>query len=161
MTRGFMLAMLATGMAVSSFAALPEHVAQAQQKAIAHLRADVPDVLFFKEGDKLSRVWGVKFAFGSSPRGSADQFIAEYAGMFAEDEGTFQFERTQDVMNGLFTAVYFKEVASGRVLEGAGLTILVKNEAGFPIVLAASRKKLDKTKQHFFNQNHQRQFDRV
>ena len=114
---------------------------QAKTAAITALKGQAPGVLFFNDAGKVSRIYGVKFATGTDPLNTAETFMSQYGSIFEPGDSTFAVEGTQDVMNGKFTAVYFKQVLAGHDVDLAHLTVLVKNEPGYPAVLANSATK--------------------
>src|SRR5687768_7691284 len=82
---------------------------QTTAETIAALREEAPDVQFFHDGGKVSRVYGVKFATGANPLDTAETFMSRYGAIFEPGDSSFQVDGTQDIMNGKFTAVYFKQ----------------------------------------------------
>ncbi|MFY9233818.1 MAG: hypothetical protein WAO58_05080 [Fimbriimonadaceae bacterium] len=110
-------------------------------EAIELLESKVPGVQFYMAGEEISRIYGKPFARGESPVDTAGRFVSTYGAAFNPGDAMFEFDRTQDVMNGKFTAVYFNQKLRGVPVDGGNLTVLVKNEQGYPAVLASSNVK--------------------
>lgn len=121
-----------------AMAQVPPDVAARQAIAEANLKLEVPSVQLYKLGDKVSRVYGVPFAYGTSPRDAAGHFVARYADLFAPGDGGFEFEGTQTLAGGRFTAVYYRQTLGGVPVDRGTLTLLVRSEPEFPVVLASS-----------------------
>ena len=109
-----------------------------------------PATDFLVLGDQLARVYGQAFSTGNSPAESADRFVAEAAAIYgvnAPDLAPFgPFEAgehlvqlmPQDDGSMKFTAVYYTQTIKGVPVFRAGLSVLCRNEPGFPAVLAGS-----------------------
>jgi hypothetical protein len=113
-------------------------VAAASTAALGNLQAEHPGVQVYREGVHVSRLYGVPFGNGFTPEQSAVSFVNQYSDIFEPGLASLVYVDSQDVMDGKFTAVYFAQVVNGLVVDGARLTILVKNTVGSPIVLASS-----------------------
>ncbi|MCB8932565.1 MAG: hypothetical protein H6534_03890 [Chthonomonadaceae bacterium] len=119
-------------------AQMPADVAAKQAIAEANLKIEVPSVRTLKLGGKVSRVYGVPFGYGTSPRDSATRFLVRYHELFAPGDSTFAFEGTQSLAGGRFTAVYYRQMVGDVPVDRGYLTLMVRSEAEFPIVLASS-----------------------
>ncbi|MCH7526932.1 MAG: hypothetical protein IID39_05805, partial [Planctomycetes bacterium] len=110
-----------------------------------------PQAKLHRISDQITRIYGSAFGYGDSPEETAEQFRLDHAEMFgvgADDldpRGPLADERhTQDVMYDRqtgrykFTLVYYTQYESGLPVLGADLRLLVRNEPGYPLVLAAS-----------------------
>ncbi|MBL8059729.1 MAG: hypothetical protein JNK63_03320 [Chthonomonas sp.] len=109
-----------------------------QDLEVQSLESAIPDVGILREGGRISRIYGVPFSTGETSADSAQAFIDRYPNIFGGGVATYTLEGEQDVMNGKFTAVYFKQVVQGVPVDLGGVTLLVKNERGFPSVLAVN-----------------------
>ncbi|MFO0962709.1 MAG: hypothetical protein U0625_07345 [Phycisphaerales bacterium] len=136
------LSLSVSGAALAQAAALhPEREAFAQQH---------PGVGFLEQGDQLARVYGPAFSSGATPHDSATAFVqahAELFGVAAADLapiGPFKDGEhlvplmPMDDGSMKFTAVYFTQQVKGVPVFRASLSVLVRNEPGFPAVLAGS-----------------------
>jgi len=124
--------------------------AGAVQDAAEQLQAMYPKVQFYHEDGRLARIWGSAFSFGLSPEHSADQFVRLHSDLFGlEPEelvagNEFNDSYTQPVMyqpeSGTFkfTLVWYRQHRDGVPVYDAHLRLLVRNEDGYPLVLAAS-----------------------
>ena len=112
----------------------------------AHPRADV-----YSDGTRITRVFGTIFGSGSSPRETAQQFRTKHAMMFGVEPEDLQpvdlpgnQVHGQPVMYDRQTGEYkFSLVSYGQRRNGvpvfrADLKLLVRNESGYPLVLAAA-----------------------
>lgn len=133
---------LLLGSATLAMAQLPPDVAGAQAIQETYLRLVAPSARVMKSAGKVERVYGAPFSYGRSPVDSASAFVAQYRELFTPDQGVFVFDGTQDVMNGKFTAVYFRQTHDGKPVDRGGLTILVRSEREYPAVLAVSGSQL-------------------
>lgn len=104
-----------------------------------------------RAGDRITRVSGAVLATGGSVAEAAEQFRVQQARMFGvapEDlrpQSLLEDQRhTQPVMpdqqtGGFkFTLVYYSQYKNGVPVFNADLRLLVRNEPGFPVVLASS-----------------------
>lgn len=125
-----------SALCAAAFAQLPSDIATRQSLALDHLRTEAPSVRFQREGMNISRIYGTQMHFGTSARGSAESFVEHYQDAFAGGSSTFQFESAQELMDGRFVAVFFKQLVNNIPVDQAGLTILVLNQTSFPVVYA-------------------------
>lgn len=138
-------------------AALAQQVGQSTAKSIdvasarrdffdAHLGAD-----FFERGDRITRVFGKAFSQGRSPVESANAFLRDSADVFgvatndlvpygAFPDGSHAVDVYWDeaTESYRFTLLGYSQVVSGVPVFRATLKLLMRNEAGFPLVLASS-----------------------
>ena len=118
--------------------------------ATAQLQRDYPDVQFVAESGRLARVWGTEFGYGQSPEDTAAAFVATSAEVFGVPAhelvpgNQFNGQRTAQLMydrvtgTHRFTLVYYTQVKDGLPVHNCDLRLLVRNEPGYPLVLAAS-----------------------
>ncbi len=125
-----------------------------KQAAFDKLNADYPGVQFYRDGDRIGRIYGVQFGGGASPEDAADRFTQNYANIYGVDskdliagaimdQGLKKVPLMYDQSNGQykFTLVYFSQYKDGIPVYKSDLRVLVKNEAGYPVVWAASALK--------------------
>lgn len=131
--------------------------ASAQDKSTALLAAFTamqaahPGVDSLTEGDQLARVFGPAFSNGDSPAASADAFLSAHANVFGVqaselapigpfEDGAHLLQLMPDREMGTmkFTGVYYTQTIQGVPVFRSHLCVLVRNEAGFPAVLASS-----------------------
>ncbi|MCC6971713.1 MAG: hypothetical protein IT434_15990 [Phycisphaerales bacterium] len=106
---------------------------------------------FYWTGDRITSVYGRAFGNGTSARGAADAFVAQNAGLFgvAVDElvagslagdGAAERPMMPDLETGKmkFTLVSFLQQRQGLNVFRGDLRLLVREESGFPVVLARS-----------------------
>ena len=125
-------------------------LAGVNERAVSELRADYPEVLVRTESERPTRVFGSVFGVGETPELVAQDFVLNHSDVFGltADElvpgNTFNGLYTQPVMpdrqNGgyKFTLVYYHQERDGVPVYGSDLRLLVRNDAGYPLVLAAS-----------------------
>jgi hypothetical protein len=121
------------------------------QQAIDAFLASNPGASVNVRGGNISRVFGRAFAHGDSPIGTADSFVAEAAPMFGVDpadllaigpfpDGSRVIPLTYDAASDSykFTLVTYTQHLNGIPVFRSDLRVLVRNEEGFPAVLASS-----------------------
>jgi hypothetical protein len=123
---------------------------QVVQDAAAELKLAFPQVQLYSEGARLTRVWGTAFSFGESPELSAQEFVRTHSNVFGvtADEllpgngfnDLYTLPLMYDSQSGTykFTLVYYRQYRDGVPIYNADLRLLVRNEPGYPLVLAAS-----------------------
>jgi hypothetical protein len=109
-----------------------------------------PATQLFYEADRITRVYGRAFSAGDSPADSAERFRAAHAGIFGVDPDRllpgnhFIGRHTQplvyrpDSRDYQFTLVYYAQYEASLPVFRAELRLLVRNQPGYPLVLAAS-----------------------
>lgn len=121
------------------------------EATLAMLKADFPQVMLYKQGDRITRIYGTPLSSGSSAGDAAEQFRIKYSTVFGVDPDDLYPEsilkdkqRTQPVMYNRetgeykFTLVYYSQFKDGIPVYCADLRLLTRNEPGFPLVMAAS-----------------------
>lgn len=110
-----------------------------------------PGVRFMTSGGRVTTLYGTEFAFGASPEDTAATFISENAQTFAAGDydlspvGPTDGRHTQGLMydkqtgEPAFTLVYFTQEVDGIPVFRSDVRLLVKNEPGYPLVLANSQ----------------------
>ncbi len=118
--------------------------------AAARLTQAYPGVQLLRENGQLARVWGTEFSFGLSPVDSATAFVESFADLYGltSDELAPGNPRDGALTQSLgfrpgraeprFTLVYYTQQRGGLPVYGGELRLLVRNEANFPLVLAAA-----------------------
>ncbi|MEE8417047.1 MAG: hypothetical protein V3S06_00140, partial [candidate division Zixibacteria bacterium] len=123
----------------------------ASNAVFEELKSDYPGIRAYEESGRITRVYGQAFGFGSSPVDAAEQFKENYARLFnvETDELSpvsmlFDGRHTQPVMSDRdtgefkFTLVYYSQHKEGIPVFRSDLRLLVRNEPGYPLVMAAS-----------------------
>lgn len=121
------------------------------EMSLNRLRAESPGIRVYEEGERITRIYGQAFGTGLSPEDAAEQFRMEHSGVFGakpEDlhpESLLEDKRyTQPMMYNSatddykFTLVYYSQYLDDIPVFRSEVRLLVRNEPGFPIVLAAS-----------------------
>ncbi|UCG33496.1 MAG: hypothetical protein JSU68_02460, partial [Phycisphaerales bacterium] len=145
-----LLPVLVVGLAVLPGTAAAGETPTAQQAAIA-LKAELPQAKLYMVGPRVTRIYGQPMAFGTTPIDSAESFRHRHAGVFgvAPDELDPQglehdAALTQPVMfdqelgDYKFTLVRYAQHKNGIPVFRSDLRLLMRNQADFPVVLAAS-----------------------
>ena len=120
-------------------------------QALALLQADVPEVQVYRQGHRITRLYGGPMGGGLSPEETGQEFLANYVealGTTADDltpagslrDGTYVQPVMYDSSTGQykFFLVKYEQHREGIPVFRSDLGMLVRNEAGFPLVLAAS-----------------------
>jgi len=118
--------------------ALSAGAAESKQAATQRLQRDYPAVRFFTSEGKLSRVYGTKMSAFGTPERSADAFLRAYSDAFGVPSSNLVFEAEHELMQGKFTVLHYRQFCNGLEVDRAYLTVLVKNEPGYPVVLASA-----------------------
>ncbi len=98
----------------------------------------------FERGGRIKRLYGESFSFGSNPRESADLFIQNNAHLFGVDVEDVVYQYTQPIMYDADTEEYkffginYAQVNDGISVFRSRLILLVRNEEGYPLVLASA-----------------------
>ena len=122
-------------------------------QAIANFQAANAGANFSEYTDgRLSRVYGRAFSHGPTPEVSAQRFIDQHINMWGLGtneliaKGPFQdghhtqpigYEPLTDSYK--FTGKYYTQVKGGLTVYASGLTLLIRNDADSPLVLASSQ----------------------
>lgn len=131
----------------AAWAATPPGV----QDALCALRATAPDAVVYESAIGFTRVGGVPLAFGESPIDAAEQFRVRHAGVFGVEPTDLvpaawdeRLDAVQPVMyeperdDYKFMLVRYQQQRDGVPVFRSDLRLLVRNEPGYPLVLAAS-----------------------
>lgn len=115
------------------------------------LKSDFPGLKVMESADRVSRVYGRPFGGGALPEVVASEFIQKYSGAFKAAPEEFvpgaPFDRDMesdlimyDRKTGAykFTLHYFSHELDGIPVFRSELRLLMRNEPGYPLVLASS-----------------------
>ncbi len=129
--------------ASAAFAANPD-------QARLRLEQTYPTVQTLAQDGRLATVYGTTLSTGASPSDAAQYFVDVFSDAFGAnpDElvpgNTFNGQLTQPVMYDAesdsykFTLVYYHQVRDGIPVFRSDLRLLVRNEPGYPLVLAVA-----------------------
>ena len=131
--------------------ALRAESSPAVQAAVVGLRAECPQAIIYEHAGQVTRVGGQPLAFGVSPEDAAERFIQRHAAVFGTtvDQlvpegldaavGPVQPLMWEPELDGFkFLLVRYAHQIAGVPVFRSDLRLLVRNEADFPLVLAAS-----------------------
>ena len=120
----------------------------------AFLEANAGTGFFINDHGNLTRVYGRAFSHGNSPVESAAAFVAQHASIWGADasqllpigpwgEGAHMIPLMWDAVTDTynFSLVGYTQAVHGVPVFRSSLRLLVRNEAGFPLVLASSDLK--------------------
>jgi hypothetical protein len=120
----------------------------------AFLEANAGTGFFINDHGNLTRVYGRAFSQGNSPVESAQAFVAQHASIWGAEpsqllpigpwgEGEHMIPLMWDAVTGTydFSLVGYTQAVHGVPVFRSSLRLLVRNEAGFPLVLASSDLK--------------------
>lgn len=132
---------------------LPANAANSEESVAAfdQLKAKYPQLKFYQEGGRITRIYGKPFGSGGGVDDVAEQFRIKYSQALGVEPNDlspvsllFDGRHTQPLMynsvtgNYKFTLVYYSQFKDGIPVYRADLRLLVRNEPGFPLVMAAS-----------------------
>ena len=122
-----------------------------QAAALAELTSRHPGVRTLNEDNRTTRVYGEAFATGEDPADTAARFVSGNAQLFGTPAsdlvpgnrlagGQYVQPLMYDRQSGTykFTLVSYSQYRNGLPVFRSDLRLLVRNEAGYPLVLAAS-----------------------
>ncbi|UCC79703.1 MAG: choice-of-anchor J domain-containing protein, partial [Candidatus Zixiibacteriota bacterium] len=125
-----------------------------KSKTFDKLQADFPGVKIYRYGPEISRIYGIPLGTGDSPEAVAERFKDDYSMVFGVNPSDlkpvstlYDDRHTQPVMYDQktgaykFTLVYYSQYKNDIPVYGSDLRFLVRNEPGYPLVLAASSLK--------------------
>lgn len=145
MMRQWLSTGLMAGMVFSS-------VAMAGVTPLEDLASAFPGAQVYRDQGRISRIYGAPLSTGASVEESVTAFIEDHADVFSDvqpgelyrtltpdgfDQQPVMWQR--DTGGFKFTAVYFGQQRDGIPVHNSNLTLLVRNEPGFPVVLAVSK----------------------
>src|SRR5262245_25619110 len=119
--------------------------------AIHQFKAEHPRNEFTFMGNRIERVYGPAFSMGETAKQSADQFVAAHSALWGLgaadlipvgpfDDGRHLQPILYDRATGQYklTGVYYTQIRDGVPVYRSGLILVVRNEPGYPLVLASS-----------------------
>ena len=145
----FLLAVAAAAFTSAAPGPLDQSLTKAE--AISQFTEANPRTVFYERGSRITRVYGLAFSHGVDAIDSAEQFVQNHARMFGVAPanlipvGPFpdgrhvqpiMYDRETDTYK--FTGVYYTQTEGGIRVFRSRLTLLVRNEAGYPLVLAGA-----------------------
>jgi hypothetical protein len=98
----------------------------------------------YKHEGRIKRLYGESFSFGASPEGSAETFLQANAHLFGVAPADLDDRHLQPIMYDRntdryrFTGVYYVQYKDGIPVFRSRLILLVRNEEGYPLVLASA-----------------------
>lgn len=120
-------------------------------EAKSRLEVDRPGVAFYEMEQKVTTAYGTAMSEGADAFQSADQFVNRYAGLFGVEAETIvakslemggptfvplMYDKATDSYK--FTLVTYEQQRDGVPVFHSDFRVLVRNEPGFPVVLARS-----------------------
>ncbi len=129
---------------------LPDQVIDVAKARVDFFNAN-PGADFFERGDRITRVYGQAFSNGKSPSESAEAFIRDHADVLGvRSNDLLPFGAFPDATHAVdvywdeatesfrFTLLGYSQVVEGVPVFRSALKLLMRNEGGFPLVLASS-----------------------
>ncbi|HMS56787.1 MAG TPA: hypothetical protein PKA27_15440 [Fimbriimonadaceae bacterium] len=139
--RGMMTSAALLAMAAVVGAQMTPELSTNRAKALRELQSQYPGVKAMFEGGSISRIYGVPFGYGETPKDAAREFVTNFGALVPTGSAELEYEGELEVMGGRFSIVYFKEVADGYPVEGRGIAVLVLNQPNHPVVLVSNRSE--------------------
>jgi hypothetical protein len=133
--------------APTSATSTEEAVKDLESHSLIQLKNTKAQVSAYKRQGRIKHLYGQAFSHGASPEESANSFIQANAGLFSVDPGDVTGQHLQPIMyerdtgRYKFTAVSYSQSKDGIPVFGSRVVLLVRNEAGYPLVLASSDLK--------------------
>ncbi|MEI6878033.1 MAG: hypothetical protein WCL33_03230 [Planctomycetota bacterium] len=129
---------------------LPTQVIDVAKGRVDFFNAN-PGANFFERGERITRVYGQAFSHGKSPDQSASAFIRDHAdALGVRSNDLLPFGAFPDAIHSVdvywdeatesfrFTLLGYSQVVEGIPVFRSALKLLMRNEPGFPLVLASS-----------------------
>ena len=97
----------------------------------------------YKREGRIKRLYGEAFSYGASPEESAESFLQTNARLFGVDAAELNDHHLQPIMYDRntgqykFTGLYYSQYKNGIPVFRSQLVLLVRNEEGYPLVLAS------------------------
>jgi len=142
---------ISLAMESQSLDAIHQEAQARRQAASSALLEAFPGARLDETGGRITTVSGTAFGSGATPEAAAEQFRAQYAGLFgvpAEQLAPRSFLENEihtlqlmpDRVNGgyKFTLVLYRQEVDGIPVFRSDLRLLVRNQPGSPLVLARS-----------------------
>ncbi|MFQ5491579.1 MAG: hypothetical protein ACE5GE_12745, partial [Phycisphaerae bacterium] len=121
------------------------------QSAINTLKEAAPQVRLYRNSGRITGIYGQVISFGDTPEQAGEQFRVDRAavlgarpqdlvagGSLFEGQHTVPVMLDPDTGDFKFVLVYFSQERSGVPVFRSDLRLLVRNEPGYPVVLASS-----------------------
>ena len=131
-------------------AAPQQRIAQVEQ-AVSRLHSEVPNLKMRQDGYRVTCLYGRSFGGGNSPLEAAESFRKRHAqalavnaddiqlgSSFPNGSSTLPLMYDSDRGEFKFTLVNYRQERSGVPVFRSQLKLLVRNEPGFPLVMATS-----------------------
>jgi hypothetical protein len=144
------LALLATFVLAASSPGVASEQ-NAKRAALSRLERNFPAVQTYEQGQRITRLYGQPFGFGSNPEEIAERFRHNYSGIFGVEPQDLQPQsllsdgrHTQPVMylpqlgDYKFTLVCYSQYKESIPVFRADLRLLMLNQPGSPLVWAGS-----------------------
>ncbi len=144
------LAMAGLALVLSAGAAIAAPVAGAEAAQTA-FAATHPQTSFYRKGDRVTTVYGQAFGSGNTVKQTVEQFLTDHAGVFGitpnqliegslASDNAHMREMMKNPKTGgsKFTLVSYLQQVEGIPVFRSELSLLVRNEPGYPLVLASN-----------------------
>jgi hypothetical protein len=142
-----LLCLLTLGLAMPAGASSSDE----SNAALNQLRAEYPELRFYQEGERITRIYGKPFSSGSSAQDAADRFRISHSlalgvapddlrpvSILSDGRHTRPLMYNRETGEYKFTLVYYSQFKNGIPVYKADLRLLVRNISGYPLVMAAS-----------------------
>ena len=110
-------------------------------QALERLQAQQPGVRFVGPERHFERLYGPAFGGGVTADDAFETFMQAYGGIFSPGDARFVFQGQQDLMLGKFLTGTYEQYWGKYRVDGGKVTLLARNELGFPLVLAVNSAK--------------------
>ncbi|MEE9296032.1 MAG: hypothetical protein V3W34_13865 [Phycisphaerae bacterium] len=107
--------------------------------ATAQFRMQHGRVGVLTENGLVTNLHGPAFSHGGTSAASVEAFLEKHVQIFGVTRAALAAPRIQPIMRGKFTAYSFEQQWNGTEVDGAGVTLLVLEEADHPLVLVTAR----------------------
>ncbi|MBD3232177.1 MAG: T9SS type A sorting domain-containing protein [candidate division Zixibacteria bacterium] len=123
----------------------------ANTQALNDFKVEYPGVEAYRTGQHITRLYGVQFGYGSNPQSAAENFIMNHSDLFGVETDDLKpvslladgrhiqplmYERVSGDYK--FTLIYYSQHENNMPVFRGDLRLLVRNEPGYPLVLASS-----------------------
>lgn len=90
------------------------------------------------EGTNIKMVYGVPMTGGATPDAAAEAWLTNYASVWGVDASELEVDRVNEIVDGRFTVIAYKQTMNGLPVENGIARIVVNNALG-KVVLASSK----------------------
>jgi hypothetical protein len=144
MRKFFGSSLLGLSLALAALPAIAQDSFKAQEQrreAFERLSGLQPGIMTNVSSGVLDRIYGPPFGGGATARESFESFVRTFDGVFGLGDARLVYQGAQMLGHNAFIAGTFQEFYGDYPVDRGQVTLLVKNQIGYPLVLAVTGAK--------------------